>query len=59
MVIYSQNWIIIIYIKHTKLEAGAVEYSDYISAEGYLCKTELFEIKLFYHLTVCKQMTDV
>ena len=25
----------------------------------YLCNTELLEIKLFDHLTVCKQMTDV
>ena len=24
-----------------------------------LCETELFEIELFDHLTVCKQMTDV
>ena len=24
-----------------------------------LCWTELFEIELFDHLTVCKQMTDV
>ena len=23
------------------------------------CKTELFEIELFDHLTLCKQMTDV
>ena len=25
----------------------------------YLCQTELFEIELFNHLTVCKQITDV
>ena len=25
----------------------------------YLCKTELFEIELFDHLNVCKQMIDV
>ena len=24
-----------------------------------LCEIELFEIELFGHLTVCKQMTDV
>ena len=24
-----------------------------------LCKIELLEIKLFGHLTVCKQMTDI
>ena len=27
--------------------------------EFYLCKPELFEIELFLHLTVCKQITDL
>ena len=27
--------------------------------ERLLCQTELFELELLDHLTVCKQMTDV
>ena len=42
------------------LSLGQIELLDYLNyvQTNDLCGIEMFEIELFLHLTVCKQMTD-